>query len=183
MTGGTHFPNGGLGESAGVDCARPSADIRTTLGRCFGKTHHLRGRLHRAARPPHWRPPHSGTVTVLPTLSFFPRDERRFGAEVVAGLDAFRWHDSYENFRFVSFKLMNRLDASGTFRLVDREVFLSLAIASAFEALREADPDLLVFEVTENEPPLSVPWPLAQFSGVLTLFSSYHQLLSACSQN
>jgi hypothetical protein len=114
--------------------------------------------------------PHSGPVTVMSTLSFFPKGERRFSSDVVAGLDAFRWHDSYENFRFVSLKLMNRLDASGTFRFVDREVFLSLAIASAFEALREADPDLLVFEVTPHEFLPYVLWSVAQFSGVETLF-------------
>lgn len=86
-------------------------------------------------------------------------------------------------FSTLSHKPMNRLDPGGPFRFVRREVFLSLEIGSAFQAVRGAGPDLLVFEVTENEPPLSVPWPLAQFRGVTTLFSSYHQLLSACSQN
>jgi hypothetical protein len=56
----------------------------------------------------------------------------------------------YQHFRFLSLKMLSRKDLTGTFRFLDREVYLQAAILQLFEMLQARNPDVLVFPVTPH---------------------------------
>jgi hypothetical protein len=58
---------------------------------------------------------------------------------------------SYQHFRFLSLKMLGRKDLTGTFRFLDREVYLQAAILQLFEVMQARNPDVLVFPVTPHE--------------------------------
>ena len=89
-----------------------------------------------------------------------PRPAEIDSAVVSAATDFWQEPDS-DRFRIIALKLLNRLDFSGTFRLLDREVILSLAVLHAFAAIRQEAVDLLIFEITPHE---FIPYVLHEVS-------------------
>jgi hypothetical protein len=84
--------------------------------------------------------------------------------------DQFRQSSDYAEFRFIALKLLNRVDLSGTFRLLDREVILQSVLADIFEILRTRRPGLVVFEVTPHEFRPYLLMAAANFLGIKVLF-------------
>lgn len=55
------------------------------------------------------------------------------------------------SFRFVALKMMNRVDFSGTFRMLDREVLLSMLVLRLVNEVQQVRPHLVIFDVTAHE--------------------------------
>lgn len=55
--------------------------------------------------------------------------------------------------RFIALKMLNRVDFTGTFRFLEREVIVHLAIVAALDLLLRKQPSLVVFRVTPHEFP------------------------------
>lgn len=87
-----------------------------------------------------------------------------------ASYASFASSGGYQNFRFLALKMLNRVDLSGTFRLLDREVFLQAAALSSFQVLRDRRPDIVVFPVTPHEFLPFVVQKTAEFLGAKALF-------------
>lgn len=85
----------------------------------------------------------------------------------------------YTSFRYLSIKLLNRLDLTGTFRLLDREVAVQSATVAMFDALERIRPDLVVFPLVPHE---FLPFILsrsAQWLGIKRLYFSPSALAPA----
>lgn len=94
----------------------------------------------------------------------------QIGEQASAAYTDFVLSTEYQNFRFVALKMLNRLDLSGTFRFLDREVFLQAAILGTLEVIQTRRPDLIVFPVTPHEFLPFVLHRVARFANVQVLF-------------
>jgi hypothetical protein len=69
---------------------------------------------------------------------------------IEAGI-AFRNSLGYESTRFLSMKMLNRMDFSGTFRMLEREILFQQGVMFAIQTLLRIGPSLIVFRVTPHE--------------------------------
>ena len=76
----------------------------------------------------------------------------------------------FQETRFVALKLLNRLDTSGTFRFLDREIVFQHALLRIINEFRNFDPAVIVFEVTPHEFGDYLCWAVARWLGVKVLF-------------
>ena len=76
----------------------------------------------------------------------------------------------YQQFRFVSLKMLNRIDLTGTFRFLEREVYLQSAVLNALTLLLDRKPDLVMFDVTPHEFLPFVFQSVAEWLGIRVLF-------------
>ena len=76
----------------------------------------------------------------------------------------------YQQFRFISLKLLNRMDLTGTFRFLEREIYLQNAVLQALAVLLHRKPKLLVFDVTPHEFVPFVIQSVAEWLGISVLF-------------
>ena len=90
--------------------------------------------------------------------------------EIVNRYCDFSSSQNFQLFRFIALKLLNRLDLTGTFRLIDREAILWGYVLETIDVLSRADPSILVFEVTPHEFGEFVVWSVAEWMGVKALF-------------
>jgi len=65
--------------------------------------------------------------------------------------------------RFLALKMLNRVDFTGTFRLLEREVIVHSAILAALDLLLEKQPSLVVFRVTPHEFPQFIVSEVAKY--------------------
>ena len=77
--------------------------------------------------------------------------------------------EKFATVKFVALKLLNRSDFTGTFRLLEREVFLHSALLSVVELLTSIRPSLLVFPVSPHQFLPYVVSEVARFLGIRTL--------------
>lgn len=82
---------------------------------------------------------------------------------------AFRKSPQYESIRFLGLKLLNRMDFSGTFRFLEREILFQQGVMFAIQSLIRLRPSLLVFRVTPHEFLPFLLWRVADFLGVEVL--------------
>lgn len=73
------------------------------------------------------------------------------GQDTIDSYLEFRKTADYDKLRFVSLKMLNRYDLSGTFRLIDREALFVSHLLKAFHFLLARRPSRVVFEVTPHE--------------------------------
>ena len=78
--------------------------------------------------------------------------------------------EKFASVKFVALKLLNRHDFTGTFRLLEREVFLHSALLAVLEFLTSMRPNLVVFPVTPHQFLPYVVSEVARFLGMKTLF-------------
>lgn|GEM_PF-1553049 len=90
----------------------------------------------------------------------------RFSAKNLSKYSEFISSKEFETFRTVAIKLMNRLDFSGTFRMLEREVVLQRAVLDAIRLLERRKPILLVFPVS---PHLFLPYVAANVANFLKI--------------
>jgi hypothetical protein len=111
-------------------------------------------------------------VTKLPITNFATESlvSKPYSLAELKALHEFNESGSYQRFRFIALKLLNRRDLTGTFRLLDREVLLTRAILGALDALRDPKPDLIVFDVTPHGFSQFTVWSVAQWLGIKVLF-------------
>lgn len=105
-------------------------------------------------------------VEDFPVASDFARNVE---PAAIAAANRFWRADSADRFRLVSLKLLNRVDFFGTFRFLDREAVLALAVLRAVATLQSNPIDLLVFEVTPHEFGPYVLQEVAKSAGVRTI--------------
>jgi len=74
-----------------------------------------------------------------------------FSSEAIEIASSFRLSEDFDAARFMVMKLLNRLDLTGTFRFVDREVYFQAAVLAIADFLLSVKPDLIVFRVTPHE--------------------------------
>lgn len=96
----------------------------------------------------------------------------RFSRENLAKYTELLATKQFETFRTVALKLLNRLDFSGTFRMLEREVVFQRAVLEAIRFLDEQRPMLLVFPVT---PHLFLPYVAANVANFLKIPVIYFQ--------
>lgn len=90
-------------------------------------------------------------------------------SEVSALVTRFRHSGEFEATRSLALKLLNRVDLTGTFRLVDREVFFQMALLDVAEVLVGVTPDIVVFRVTPHEFVPCLLSAMAHFMGIEVL--------------
>jgi len=90
-------------------------------------------------------------VTESEKFGFFPETASVTTRETLEHYNKFRDSLGYPAFRFLAIKLLSRLDLTGTFRFVDREVVLQEAILAGIDILLRREPDVVVFPVVPHE--------------------------------
>ena len=93
-----------------------------------------------------------------------------FSTAAVQTLNSISRGEEWVNFASISFKLLNRKDLTGTFRYLDREVFLQATVLRVIDVLLECKPDLVVFDVTPHEFLPHVVQNVAGWLGIPSLF-------------
>jgi hypothetical protein len=88
----------------------------------------------------------------------------------LAAYNTFVAEPKYQHFRFLSLKMLGRKDLTGTFRFLDREVYLQAALLQLFDVLQARNPDVLVFPVTPHEFLPFVAQNVAERLGIRILF-------------
>ena len=79
--------------------------------------------------------------------------------------------------RFVATKLLNRMDFTGTFRLLEREVILQSVVLQTLDMFLADTPNLLVFPVTPHE---FLPYVTQQVAAWLEIPVLFFQPVSIC---
>lgn len=82
---------------------------------------------------------------------------------------AFRSSPGYESTRFLCMKMLNRMDFSGTFRGLEREILFQQSVMFAIQTLMRIRPSLLVFQVTPHEFLPFILSKVADFLGIEVL--------------
>ena len=93
-------------------------------------------------------------------------------AEAIRQFHIFSTSGSFQRFRFAALKLLNRRDLTGTFRFLEREVFVENAVMLAMTVVLRRKPSVVVFDVT---PHLFMPFvflAVSEWLGVKTLHFS-----------
>ena len=83
--------------------------------------------------------------------------------EAMNQMVGFRSSLGFGSVRFLALKMLNRLDFTGTFRLLEREVIVHSAILTAFDLLLRQQPSLVVFRVTPHEFPHFIVAEVAKY--------------------
>lgn len=91
---------------------------------------------------------------------------QRVSQEAVLLATRFRHSADFERNRFVALKLLNRLDLTGTFRLLEREAYFQAALLQATEMLLKEAPTIVVFRVTPHE---FLPWVFSQIASFMKI--------------
>jgi hypothetical protein len=94
---------------------------------------------------------------------------RRVAFDVSALVTRFRHSSEFDGTRSLALKLLNRVDLTGTFRLVDREVFFQIALLDVAGLLLEAAPDVVVFRITPHKFVPCLVSAMAHFMGIEVL--------------
>lgn len=88
---------------------------------------------------------------------------------VIQAADAFRKSSEFESTRFLCLKMLNRMDFSGTFRFLEREILFQHGTTYALQTLLRLGPSLMVFRVTPHEFLPFLLWRVADFLGIEVL--------------
>lgn len=96
----------------------------------------------------------------------------RFSAAAVQTLNSFSRDEEWVKFASTSLKLLNRNDLTGTFRYLEREVFLRATVLRVIDVLLERKPQLVVFGVTPHE---FLPYVVQNVAGWLGIPSLFFQ--------
>ena len=75
----------------------------------------------------------------------------------------FQSSPGFGSVRFLALKMLNRVDFTGTFRLLEREVIVHSAILAALDLLLRKQPSLVVFRVTPHEFPQYIVSEVAKY--------------------
>ena len=75
----------------------------------------------------------------------------RHSPEVLNQMVHFQSTPAFGGLRFLGLKMLNRIDFTGTFRFLEREVIVHSQILAAFDLLLQKKPTLVVFQVTPHE--------------------------------
>lgn len=113
--------------------------------------------------------PHSG-LSYVEKLSSSALSEGSVSEEVARDYLEIVSRPSYQRLRFLALKLLNRVDFSGTFRFLEREVYLQATIMRVIRIIHTRNPNLLVFPITPHEFLPFVAQSVAHELGVESLF-------------
>jgi hypothetical protein len=92
--------------------------------------------------------------------------DQQISPEAVHLATRFRHSADFESKRFVALKLLNRVDLTGTFRFLEREVYLQAALLQAAEILLKEAPNIVVFRVTPHE---FLPWVVSALASFMKI--------------
>lgn len=112
------------------------------------------------------REEYSFSAQVLSLNQSLEREYSEFAIDMFARLVSTQF---WSNLRFDSLKLLNRNDVTGTFRLLEREVFLQSSFLSILDLFSELRPSLVVFPVSPHLFLPYVAFRVAEALGVETL--------------
>lgn len=89
--------------------------------------------------------------------------------EALAWAASARTRADFYQVRFIALKMLNRVDFTGTFRFLEREVFFQQAVIKSAAVLCRSRPDLVVFRVTPHEFLQFVLMEVAKWMGIEVL--------------
>ena len=95
---------------------------------------------------------------------------QHWAPQALSAYSAFVAEPGFQHFRFLSLKMLNRYDLTGTFRFIDRELVLQRALLWTIEVIQRRRPDLVIFPVTPHEMEMFVLSEVAQSLGVKVLY-------------
>lgn len=119
--------------------------------------------------------PSGGTDVVqtsfsLHTLTLQECLTRKISQQTAVTMSDLVRRENFATVKFVALKLLNRADFTGTFRLLEREVYFHSALLSVVELMTSIRPSLLVFPVSPHQFLPYVVSEVARFLGLKTLY-------------